>query len=273
MNWDRINYRTAAAALGASVVFSLVGLSLMRFVPVTTAQAGALLPLLMKAPTWVYMVALPLAVFWLYRPQLGWKSSLGLLVWGSLVGMVAELLGTTTGLPFGTYSYTNFLEPQILGHVPYLIPPSWYAMGLVSWELAHRFGQSRALRVLITGSLMVLWDVALDPAMGAAFPMWEWHVDGFFYGMPAINWLGWLLTGMVIAYGYEILARGPRLEPENSTVTVWIWSSLLPVGVCLLRGFTGAALAGAVAVSIPLLWLALRNLRRRAAGAVAAEPA
>ena len=47
-----------------------------------------------------------------------------------------ELIGTSTGFPFGPYSYTSFLGIKILDHVPYSIPLSWFYMGFTSYILA-----------------------------------------------------------------------------------------------------------------------------------------
>jgi len=107
-----------AAVFAGSIVFSLAGMALLRFSPSSAARVGALLPWLMKLPTWINMLSLPALVFVLYLPRFGWRRSTLLLVWGSFVGMMAELIGTGTGLPFGDYAYTSFLNPKIMGHVP-----------------------------------------------------------------------------------------------------------------------------------------------------------
>lgn len=256
---ERIAVAALFALLGAAVVFTLTGMALMRFAPAEVARAGPYLPLLMKGPTWVYMLTLPLVVFLVFRPFLGWKRSIAFLIWGSGVGAIAELVGTQTGWPFGAYAYTGFLDPKIAGHVPWLIPPSWYAMSVISLALAAAATRSRTGRIVLGAFWMVLWDVILDPAMGFAFPVWTWAVDGFFYGMPLLNWVGWLITAAVIMWGYDAMG-GLREHRTPWTVPIWIASMLLPIGICAVRGFPWVALLGIAAMLIPLAAPVLRSL-------------
>ncbi len=244
------------AVFAGSIAFSLVGMVLIRLAPSVAAMTGPALPWLMKVPTWIYMLALPALVVMLHLPALGWWRSTFMLVWGSFVGMMAELIGTGTGYPFGAYSYTAFLDPKILDHVPFLIPLSWYAVSALALDLATRLSLSRGQRILAAAAFMVLWDVALDPAMGAAFPVWTWEADGFYYGMPALNWVGWYATALVIVWGYDVLGGFRLSDAPKHTATAWIINGAFPVGICLVYGLYGAGIIGALAIVIPLLALA-----------------
>jgi len=249
----RLAFRVLLSVFAGSIVFSLGGMTLLRLVPSSAAQAGALLPWLMKVPTWLYMVSLPALVFTLYLPRTGWRRSALAVIWGSFVGMMAELIGTGTGFPFGEYAYTAFLNPKIMGDVPWFIPPSWYAVSMISLDLAGRLGLSKSARLGTAALFMVLWDVGLDPAMGAGFPIWEWRVEGFFYSMPAINWVGWFVTALLIVWGFEDLVGISLGRSTSWTVGVWLLNGLLPVGICVIAGLGTAVLAGGVALLIPVL--------------------
>jgi len=264
-----VSPRLFAITLGlfaGSVAFSLAGMTLMRVAPSVAALAGPALPWLMKAPTWLYMLALPAIALMLHLSALGWWRSGFLLVWGSFIGMMAELMGTGTGYPFGAYSYTAFLDPKILDHVPFLIPLSWYAVSALALDLASRLSLSRGQRILAAAAFMVLWDVALDPAMGAAFPVWTWETEGFFYGMPALNWVGWYAVSIVIVWGYEVLGKFELVDPPRHTVTAWLVNGAFPVGICIVSGLYAAALIGAVALLLPLLALEAHRARPTAVG-------
>jgi putative membrane protein len=260
MTPSRVHPRVPAmllALFAGSIAFSLAGMMLMRVAPSAVAWAGPWLPWLMRVPTWIYMLALPALALVLYLADLGWRRSLFFLVWGSFVGMMAELMGTGTGYPFGAYAYTSFLDPKILGHVPYLIPLSWYAVSIVSLDLAARLGIGRAQRILVAALYMVLWDVALDPAMGAGFPVWRWETEGFFYGMPAINWVGWFLTSVVIVWGYEVIgAFRASPSPSRWAIPVWLVNGAFAVGICVVTGMWDAVLIGTLAILLPpaALW-------------------
>jgi putative membrane protein len=250
---------------------SVVGTALLLYFPAAVARAGLLLPVLMKVPTWTYMAVLPLLVVLVYAPALGVRRTLFFIIWGGAVGLGAELLGTSTGIPFGAYGYTEFLGPKILGLVPYLIPLSWFAMATLSLDLATRLRLDRPKRVLAAALYMVCWDLALDPAMGYGFPVWRWEEPAAgFYGMPVQNLLGWFLTASIIAWGYEFLAGGLRPRRSAWPVRLWVLSAFLPLGISLVRGMVPAVVVGGVAVALPLVAVALRRkgLARRVTGAV-----
>ena len=252
-----------------SVVFSLAGAALLNFAPGPGwAAIGAIERAvglgyddLVKLPTWVNMAMLPVLAFSLYLDELGWARSVGFLVVGCVVGAAAELIGTQTGFPFGPYSYGDFLGAKIAGHVPWLIPPSWYAISIVSLDLGRRLGVGRWGRIASVALFMVLWDVALDPAMNHAFPFWKYDVGGVFFGMPLVNWAGWALTSLVIGAGYELLLGGLRAVP-NDFVRAWaprfyVVNTAFSIGVCFVYRAPLAGLAGIVGLALALgvLWL------------------
>ena len=68
---------------------------------------------------------------------LGIKALLAFLVPAIAVSLTSELTGTSTGFPFGDYSYLNGLGYKIGGLVPFTIPLSWFYLGLSSYLLAR----------------------------------------------------------------------------------------------------------------------------------------
>lgn len=153
---------------------------------------------------------------------LGARRTLWFFVIAVTVSLSAELIGTTTGFPFGEYRYTSGLGYQILGEVPFTIPLSWFYMGLASYLLAIVLvgsgpGWKRPLSSVFLGALfLTAWDLVLDPAMahpdlGVRF--WIWEQGGMYFDMPAQNFLGWVLTGFVFI-GISRLVWGS--EPQLS---------------------------------------------------------
>ena len=255
---DRL-VRFLAVLLAASIAFSLMGFILLAAAPRIIAWAGPLLPWFMRVPTWIYMIVLPLLAVAMYLPDLGWRRMLLFAALGSGVGLIAELIGTRTGYPFGAYQYTPFLDPKLLGDVPVLIPPSWFAVSLISFDLAGRLGLGRAGRIAAAALILTLWDVALDPAMSRGFPVWSWEIDGAYYGMPLVNWAGWFATGLVIAAGYEALGFDRFARPSPWAVRVWVLNGIFPVGVCAIQGMGLGTLVGAAAIALPIVALRLRQ--------------
>jgi putative membrane protein len=247
-------FRIVLALFVGSILFSVAGTVLLNFFPAQAAVAlgwiathlGLSLNDLIKGPTWVYMALLPVLTFLLYLPDLGLRRSVLFLLWGSAVGAAAELLGTQTGFPFGAYTYGDYLGAKIAGHVPWFIPPSWYAVSLVAYDLARRLRVGPVATVVWGAVIMTLWDVALDPAMSRAFPFWTYAAEGFFFGMPLSNWGGWLVTSLVIVWGYDRWG-GLRSAPDWAP-TLYALNVIFPVLICLLYGFPLAGVIGLAAL-------------------------
>src|SRR5579884_2531838 len=137
---------------------------------------------------------------------IGRRKTLIFFACSTLISLSMELLGTSTGFPFGPYAYGDFLGVKILGHVPYAIPLSWFYMGFTSFLLAHLLvnttGWTRTtLWTLLLGTyFLTVWDLTLDPAMANAnMPVhfWTWYEIGPYFGMPVRNLIGWSITGLL----------------------------------------------------------------------------
>ena len=206
----------------ASLVFGLAGLLIV--LPNTAFIAG--LPEFgQRAFGWsmagggaVYMISGAIAVaIYAYR-------SLGLWHWLSFmlpalgVSMGAELLGTSTGFPFGNYHYLTGLGYKVAGLVPFTIPLSWFYLGFSAYVLAYMgltgLGKLRVLGAIAFGSLLLTsWDFVLDPAMSqTTMPFWAWDQPGAFFGMPYQNFAGWFGTGAVFMAIAALLWKVKPLE-------------------------------------------------------------
>ncbi len=158
-----------------------------------------------------------------------------------ILSLSSELLGTTTGFPFGDYAYTSFLGVKWFDHVPVLIPLSWFTMALPSWLMTgHLIGweSNKPVRWLLTGFLLMVWDLALDPAMSFLVPYWEWGVEGAYYGMPFINLVGWFVTGVVLAAALDATGvhRWRRLLNVRWLSMYYLLLFMLPVGMLAVAG-------------------------------------
>lgn len=247
--------------LVGSISFSVVGMLILKLFPSAMELFGPVYTKLVKTPTWTFMTVLAILPVLMYGPDLGWWRMAGFVVWGCVIGAAGELIGTTglltvggVPLPFGAYEYTEWLGPKILGHVPYFIPPSWFAMAIVSLDLACRVTDTRWKYLLLGTIFMVLWDVALDPAMNQAFPFWTYGTDGFFFGMPLSNWCGWFAVTLVILLGYEAM-RGDAPIQNDWASWVYLLNCIFPLCISLLRDLYLPAAIGALAVACPFLLL------------------
>ena len=112
-----------------------------------------------------------------------------------------ENLSILTGFPFGHYHYTDALGPKLF-LVPLLIAPAYFGCGYLAWSLAHVFvgvfgNKLRAEQIwrvpLVAAFVMVMWDLTMDPIAATVQKQWIWHDGGSYFGVPFVNYLGWLL--------------------------------------------------------------------------------
>lgn len=275
--------RAASAALaGHGALLLLSGVAFATFLA-PPAPAWLLTPANQKVATLMFsfggqttVVLGALAGILHATSRLGLRTALLLFAAAFSISLTAELLGTTTGYPFGPYSYTTQLGYLIGGRVPFNIPTSWFFMLYASLAICGRLLTARDSAgskwrwALIAAFILTAWDVSMDPAM-VATTHWLWHLpegadrsllsrlllSDLFYGMPLANWLGWLLTGTVVAR--VMLAIVPPsgwasdVAPSRLPLVLYAVNGVFPLLICAGRGMWWAVAFGTLAMAIPLV--------------------
>lgn len=196
------------------------------------------------------------------------------------ISLAAELAGTATGLPFGAYGYTDMLGYKIAALVPFNIPTSWFYMLVASLAICGRLlpatddNTSKWWWAFVAALVLTAWDVSMDPAM-VKTQHWLWFVPDlshtsalsqfigtpFFYGMPLTNWLGWLLTGIIVARAMLMIVPPSMwtraVAPSRIPLALYGVNGVLPIAICFAQDMPIAGVLGVVAMGIPL-GLALR---------------
>ena len=119
---------------------------------------------------------------------------------GALVAYTyaVELVGTTTGLPYGEFEYGVSLGPM-LGPIPYALPLFFIPLVLNSYLLCLLVLGDRArslpVRLVVVSATVVAVDLVLDPA-AVALGFWSF-AEGGYYGVPPLNYAGWVLSAVV----------------------------------------------------------------------------
>ena len=168
--------------------------------------------------------------------------------------LASELSGTITGLPFGDYRYNEILAPMWLGHVPIVIPLSWFFMSVTCYAIARSFlpaEKARVSRVLVASALLVSWDLSLDPAMSFATHYWMWGSSGAYYGMPWLNLFGWYVTGLALMAALYFV-NADRWIALLSVRRMWIFflaNLALPMAMNAAAGLWGAVISSIVALA------------------------
>ena len=212
---------------------------------------------------------------------IGTRRALMVFAASFLLAFISEYAGTVTDYPFGAYEYTSQLGYKMFGRVPFNIPTSWFYMLVASLAICGRFlpakddNTSKWYWALMGGLVLTAWDVSMDPAM-VKTNHWFWQMGSLsdrsafeqfigkpiFFGMPITNWLGWLLTGIIVAR--VMLAIVPptmwaaKVAPHRLPITLYAVNGLLPLAICFRQDMVLAGVLGTIAMAIPL-WAALRR--------------
>ena len=229
------------------LIFSAVSLAAaffaVRFPDVPGASAGSYVSSV--------LLALPaLVALWAH---LGTRRAAAAALAVSAFAYAIESVGVATGFPYGPFSYGEALGPKLFGLVPLLLPITY--VPLVIGAAAAAWGPRRlAPRVAIAALLLVLTDGVLDPG-ATALGFWTWTEGGPYYGVPLVNYAGWLLSGAVSSALLLAIGRAQTPPPPGA----------LDSAILSLAFWTGATLFSGLAFPAALgLTLFVLSLARRA---------
>jgi putative membrane protein len=179
------------------------------------------------------------------------------------LGWLSEVIGSRTGVPFGAYSYTDVLKPQV-AHVPVLIPLAWLMMIPPSWAIGAVLAPHRPLlQYAIAAGAFTAWDLYLDPQM-VKWDFWRWKRKGVYLGIPVSNYLGWFAVAFVIALVFSMISRAAPVHlviqvPKAPLVGVFVITWLLQfIGQMLFWKLRVSAVVGFLVMGLFVLATALR---------------
>jgi uncharacterized membrane protein len=145
--------------------------------------------------------------------DIGWRRTGLFAAWVGAVAWLSEFSSTRSGIPFGLYHYTGSTRGRelFIANVPAMDPLSFTFLAYAAFCLARAALRARAPSplavVLLSGILMMLLDVVIDPAavrgdrwfLGRIF----YYPDGgVYFGVPLSNFVGWMVVGIVGVGGY-----------------------------------------------------------------------
>ncbi|MEA5617214.1 carotenoid biosynthesis protein [Cronbergia sp. UHCC 0137] len=259
-------------------IFGLVGLLIILPHPELLADLGTFgqnsFALSMSAGGAINILLGTVAVAIFAYRTMGLQQWLSFMIPAIVLSLGSELLGTSTGFPFGEYGYLSGLGYKVAGLVPFTIPLSWFYMGFTCYLLARaaidatiKPGTFTAflcpiLSVFIGAILLTSWDFTLDPAMSQSiYPFWQFGQTGSFFGTPYRNFFGWIATGVIFMTMAALLWKKTPIVLSNrqlgfllviylsniafsSVITLFGVGLGIPVGLSVLFGVIPAFILG-----------------------------
>lgn len=231
--------RRPASLLIAAWVLAMIGLPILRWtLGDAMMPAGAILTVLLQTSA----VLVLLWQAWGAARTLRLALLIGFFAWG------VEALGSATGFPFGAYGYTKSLQPQLLG-VPLIIPLAWLMMLPPAWAVARTITGCYGSAAFVVASALAFtaWDLFLDPQM-VAWNFWTWDHPSGYFGIPWVNFLGWLAASAVLT----VLAR-PAALPLTPLLLIYAITWVLEsIGLVVFWGLPGPGFVGCIVMGILL---------------------
>jgi putative membrane protein len=179
-----------------------------------------------------------------------------------VLAWAVEHIGVTAGVPFGRYSYTSALQPQLLGVVPLAIPCAWLMVAIGSWQLARSnvqtFKRSNVQTLALAATLVLLLDLQIETVTTRINQYWIWLDSGPYYGVPTANFVAWWLVGLAMAFVVAKVLAVPAVQTfKHSNIQtfthsmsmylptyLYLLSTLMFATVNLARGYLVAGLVG-----------------------------
>jgi putative membrane protein len=223
------------AAIGAQIAYPLVDGQWLRRVTIAAV---------------VLFFLASLTHAWAHR---GPRWAVTLLVVTAGGGLAAEAIGLRTGVPFGDYTYSSTLGPQLFD-VPVVVPLAWTMMAYPMFLAARRL--SRRVTAVVGAIGLAGWDVFLDPQM-VADGRWTWaHPTPSLPGIdtvPLTNVAGWFAVALVMMLVLcATLPRDRGSETLPAVLLLWTYVGSV-VGNLFWFGSEAVAIAGGIAMGIVVL--------------------
>lgn len=196
------------------------------------------------APAFLFLAA---ALMLLVAPSGGRLSLLG----AAILGTAAEFAGLRWGYPFGSYTYTEVLEPSVFG-VPVAIGCAWLILFAYVRRMLAQLGLSPWRRAVAGAFGLTAIDLLIDPLASGPLGYWTWSGEGRYYGVPAANFAGWFLVALILFLAFREL---PAQEQKTAYVGL---SVLLFFALIAVRyGMIGPVIVGTVLMVLHFLLLYL----------------
>ncbi len=164
---------------------------------------------------------------------------------------VVEYLGATTDVIFGPYDYTGVLGVRVAGIVPLAILFAWIMATYGSWMIVDGLPLhlSRVQRAVLTGAVITVFDIQIEPVAVIIHEYWVWYADGWYYGVPFQNFVAWFVVGFIFSLLVDTPLRTARARGASRLPLIAIGGSC--VMFLVMNGVAGHLIA--VVLSIVMI--------------------
>ncbi|MDQ5886002.1 MAG: bisanhydrobacterioruberin hydratase [Patescibacteria group bacterium] len=182
----------------------------------------------------------------------------GLLLLGILgaYALLIESSALATGFPYGDFIYNGLLGTKLFDLTPWTVAFAYPPILLLTyWFARKRHNDNDRLKILFSTAFdAMIIDLVLDPA-AVKLGFWQWKVPGFYYGVPLVNFLGWLLTGFIgalIIHKFWSKTKVPETVAYSGLAILWFWTCVNIWLIQIIPAIIGLSFFGLIAYHIGL---------------------
>lgn len=172
-----------------------------------------------------------------------------------ICGFMLEYVGVKTTYPFGSYAYTDTLQPQLL-NVPIAISLSWVVVVVSSYLIAARGKTSKTFSLIVSSAILVLGiDLLLEPFASFINFFWIWGKST----VPVQNYVSWFFAGLIFSYLLKIILK-EESEYENASkiisntpLIVYMINVIQFIIINLANNYIIMTLSGLILISLTIM--------------------
>lgn len=223
-----------------AIVLAILGLFLARIpMQVELWYISVIAILLFGAPVIIFTMR------WLGR-----RKGLALIGALGIYALLIETFAIQTGMPYGVFDYGGLLGPKLFDAVPVTVLLAWTPLVLGVLAVLPSI-KPLWKRVIVATLSLVVVDMVLDPA-AVHIGFWAWDLPGFYYGVPLVNFGGWVLSGGIAFTAIIYLQQRFKWPPLpavlgwNLLAIVFLWTMVNLFAVQLIPAVLGLAVCGLI---------------------------
>ena len=152
------------------------------------------------------------------------------------LSLFLEIIGSKTGYIFGgKYHYNKGNTPgYIIFDIPILIPIAWFgiiymAINFCCYLTNTQFPFENTPNyyfITLTSISIMLLDIVLDP-LAVDEKRWEWESLGIYYGVPILNFIGWLIVPTLTIIIFNFFSYSQILRENSYSVLFKYFPAIL----------------------------------------------
>lgn len=186
------------------------------------------------------IIALSLPAFYFFTKEKSLrKKTILTIISISIFAVIIETIGIITGLPYSEFFYGDSIGFKLFGITPFTIFFTFTPVVLGSTFIAsnlinkiqrkkvfknknfilNKLGKvnSTILFFFFSVLFLVIYDLLLDP-VAAKLGFWIWPNGGEYFGVPLMNYFGWVFSGLIATLIYYFFMKEKTFSGQETSL-------------------------------------------------------